>query len=304
MTTSLIDELQLDATNPSVSVSSLLRKTLIVAARLGLSDIPEWVNRELSGYSGEGSLPPYRIVHGAVKARTINGWIPVQFPTNDLQETVSEESIRESVAEIESLCARDGRLAFGFSAEGQKLLQDIFQHNSEFMCFLEKTRLDGILDEIRNRVLRWAIALSNAGVKGEGLTFTGTEKETAHSLVFHADNGSVTIGVVGSVTGQTNVAAGVQPQASSIGASQIRSLVSEIEPHIAGMRLDAAEEADLRTALAELEAKAIAKAPEIGNVRKALARIVGVIGGAGETVVTLGIKAVIEGWMKQHGIAP
>jgi len=234
----------------------------------------------------------------------LNGWIPVQFPTNDLEETISKEHIRESVAEIESLSRRDGNLAFGFSAEGQKLLQELFQHNAEFMCFLEKTLLDGILDEIRNRVLRWAIALSNAGVKGEGLTFTGIEKEKAHSLVFHADNGSVTIGVVGNVKGQANVATGVQPQASGIDAGHIRSLVSEIEPHIASMRLGAAEEDVLRTTLAELVASNSAEAGATGKVRQALARIVSVIGKASETVVTVGTKAVIEGWMKQHGMVP
>jgi hypothetical protein len=48
LATSLIDELQLDASNNSVSVSSLLRKALMVAAKLAVSDLPEWINKELS----------------------------------------------------------------------------------------------------------------------------------------------------------------------------------------------------------------------------------------------------------------
>jgi len=69
LATSLIDELQLDASDGSVSVSDLLRKALVVAAKLGVSDIPEWINKELSGYHDGDTLPSYRIVHGAIKAK-------------------------------------------------------------------------------------------------------------------------------------------------------------------------------------------------------------------------------------------
>jgi hypothetical protein len=59
MTTSLIDELQLDASNGAVSVSGLLRKALMVAAKLELSNIPEWINKELSGYSPDDDSMPH-----------------------------------------------------------------------------------------------------------------------------------------------------------------------------------------------------------------------------------------------------
>jgi AbiTii len=213
LATSLIDELQLDASNAAVSVSGLLRKALMVAAKLELSDVPEWINKELSGYSNGDSLPTYRVLYGAVKAKSLRGWVPVQFPTNDLQEMISRQFVHDSVSEIEALTKRDGHLVHGFPPEAQHLLQNLFQYETEFMCFLERARFDGILGEIRNQVLRWAIALDKAGIRGEGLSFTNAEKEKAHSMVFHADNGSITIGVVGDVAGQANVATG-EPAAS------------------------------------------------------------------------------------------
>jgi AbiTii len=152
MATSLIDELQLDASNPAVSVSSLLRKALMVAAKLELSDIPEWINQELSGYVGDDSLPPYRVVYGTVKAKGFGGrWVTVQFPTSEMHETISKNFIRDSVAKIEALIERDGNVAFGFPPELQNLLQSMFQIETEFFCFFEKTHLDGILDQIRTR---------------------------------------------------------------------------------------------------------------------------------------------------------
>jgi hypothetical protein len=53
-----------------------------------------------------------------------------------------------------------------------------------------------------------------------------------------------------------------------------------------------------------LEPAKTAKSVDAGKVRKALTRILGLIGKAGETVVTVGVKAVTEAWMKQHGMAP
>jgi hypothetical protein len=205
---SLIDELQLDASNNTVSVSSLLRKALMVAAKLEVSDMPEWINKELSGYSDDDTLPTYRILYGSVKARNVRGWIPVEFPTTEFRDSACRHDMHESVAAIEALSKKDGKVVFGFSPEQQQLLRHIFKHNAEFTGFIEQTNLDGILDEIRNRVLRWAIALDTAGIRGNGLTFTNPEKEKAHSMIFHADSGSITIGLAGGMGGQANVASG------------------------------------------------------------------------------------------------
>jgi hypothetical protein len=288
-----------------VPVSALLRKALLVASKLGLSDIPEWINNELSGYSSGDSVPAYRVMHGVVKAKTIRGWVPVRLPTSELQRTISETNITDSVSEIEAFAKRErGSLVMNFPPEAQQALQDATQVETEFTCFLERTRFDGILGEVRNQVLRWAMALDKAGIRGDGLSFTNAEKERAHSMVFHADNGSITIGVVGDVAGQANVAAGFQPRAGSIAVDDIQKLVAEISSHINSLKLPAPEKRELLTALSELENSGTAKSIEAGKVRQVLARILAFVGKAGETVVTAGIKALAESWMKQHGISP
>ena len=209
---SLIDELQLDASNSNVSVSNLLRKTLMVAAKLEVSDIPEWVNKELSGYRGENSVPSYRTLYGSVKAKSLRGWIPVQFPTTEMRDMVSQHDVHESVAQIEALLGRDGSLRFGFPPEGQQILQNAFVLETEFMGFLERASLDGILDEIRNRVLHWAIALDRAGIRGNGLAFTDPEKEKAHSMTVNVNSENFTVGTLGGTGGQSNVATGNNPR--------------------------------------------------------------------------------------------
>jgi hypothetical protein len=273
----------------------------MIASKLELSDVPDWVNKELSGYSNGDTLPSYRVLQGQLKARTVRGWIPVQFPTNDLQETVSEKAIFESIAEIEVLSKRDGNLATGFPAEAQQVLQEAFQIHTEFLCFLERTRLEGILDEVRNQVLRWAIELDKAGVKGDGLTFTAAEKEKAHTVI-HAD--TLTIGVVGDVGGQANVATGDQSRAGNIDASDVQKLIEEIGNSIASLNLPPPDNDELSNALAALKVTNPTEPIEAGKVRRALNRVLRVVGKATETVLTVGIKAYTEAWMKQHGIIP
>jgi AbiTii-like protein len=59
----LVEKLQLEAMNPEVRVSDLLRRVKFTAVQLGLGKVEDWVEQELNGY--KGVLPPdYRTVHG------------------------------------------------------------------------------------------------------------------------------------------------------------------------------------------------------------------------------------------------
>jgi hypothetical protein len=192
-------------------------------------------------------------------------------------------------------------LAMTFPSEAGRVLQQVFGHETEFVCVLEKTNFDAILDEIRNRVLRWALALDKAGIRGDGLTFTGVEKEKARSMVFHVDSGNVNVGVIGDVAGRANVAAGVQPRAGGIDVDDVRKLVEEIRAHIGALPLSTTNQQELHAALSELTTAISDKSVKTGAVRQALDRVLALVGKAGETVVSVGIKAFVESWMKQHG---
>jgi hypothetical protein len=63
---SLVDELQIEASSTSASVANLLRRVLVVAAKLELSDTPARIRNELSSYKGDKTVPTYRIVHGDI----------------------------------------------------------------------------------------------------------------------------------------------------------------------------------------------------------------------------------------------
>lgn len=68
---SLLTEIQAAATDPTVSLSDLLRKCQILAFRLRHEPFKQWVSHELNGYPDEATLPTYRgPFDGAIKADT------------------------------------------------------------------------------------------------------------------------------------------------------------------------------------------------------------------------------------------
>ena len=58
---SLLKEIQDLAVEPSVELSTLLRKCKILAARLGNPEFKVWVEFELNGYPDELTIPSYRV---------------------------------------------------------------------------------------------------------------------------------------------------------------------------------------------------------------------------------------------------
>jgi AbiTii len=302
--TSLIDEVLRDAASTAVSVSTLLRKALIVAKKLDVPDVPQWIEKELSGYAGDDTLPTHRVVQGEVKAKSPRGWISVQFPTNKLEETISRQKIYHSVAQIEAFIHSDDNIAGRHPAEALSSLRRMYGYKAEFMCFVDKTNLQAIIDEIRTRILQWALDLDKAGIRGEGMSFTGSEKEKAQAIVHHYGAGNVNVGVIGPVAGRANIAAGDNSDVGGIDGNELGKLVNEIRSYSSTLQLSVADQEDMRGALAELDNRNSRKLIEPGIARRGLERVLHLVGGAGETIVSLGIKAAIEVYMKQNGLSP
>jgi len=199
MAESLIDQLALDACG-NVSVPDLLRKALLVASKLGVAEVPQWINSELTGYRSINDVPPYRIIHGAIMASVAGSrFIPVQFPANELEHTIGERRVTDTVGEIEAMLTRDeDSLRLGFSSEEQAFLQQLFQQGqAQFCCLVNKHKIAGILDAIKNQILQWSIELDRAGVRGEGLSFSIEEKRKANTVTFNANTINVGVAQVG-----------------------------------------------------------------------------------------------------------
>lgn len=285
-------------------MSALLRKALLVATKLDLADGIEWIEKELStGWWNDSfeATPAWRKVTGRVVARNpLRGWQPILIDNSELARIVSSRPIPQPASEIEALVEHKegGTLLVSYHPEMENTLRACMNFRDlPIMCEVSVASVKHILDEIRNKILRWSLALEKAGVRGDGLSFSITEHQQASTV--HIDiHGDAVIGNIGSPNGTANIASGagalVQPHS-------ITGFVSEIRKYADQIGSDPEDERAIRAILNDLDEEAQKQVPEPTKIAALIKRLSGFIGRTADTVVQLGIKAIAEAWLKNHG---
>jgi len=208
VTKSLVLQLQSEAIDDSASISGLLMKAKLVAAKLGLDDLTEWIEFELGGYPSREQVPLYRRFQ--CKPEAFNpyvGWIPINFgatPKKFLYEFTTIY-MQESISSVEKHAAGSGKLEMQMP---EMLTGMLYAGSHSYERFKVSWRfsansLSGVLAAVRGRILTWSLDLEKQGILGEGVSFSFREKEIA-GMVFKNDfNGAVinNSGVMASSTG-------------------------------------------------------------------------------------------------------
>jgi hypothetical protein len=200
---SLVLELQAAAMDPDAKVADILRKALVVATKLGISEFRDWCELELQGYE-EPNLPPYRRLQGQIKAfNPYNGWIPVVFPNPEVAEQLSSREIGQSIGELERMLDHnDDQNTFQIPFP-HDLLMSLFGRTRESglgmvpTLLINRTQIFRVLEAIRNTVLEWSLKLEQSGILGEGMTFTREEVQKAAMVTYNIQSFT---GILGNVS--------------------------------------------------------------------------------------------------------
>jgi hypothetical protein len=94
---------------------------------------------------------------------------------------LSEKRVGESVSALEDLAASTDH-SFHIPVPhdlAARLLNDPILGTPKVAVFFNKNVFPHILDQVRTRVLDWALELEQAGIMGEGVNFSRAEKEKA-----------------------------------------------------------------------------------------------------------------------------
>jgi len=176
---SLLREIQDGATEDSVSLGSLLRKTKLLAARIGVKEIGEWAARELSGYDSIDELPPYRGPFEAIVLGSAMGTYGRELRNFPIPEMALSEEYRDGhlfkqyfmqgVAELESLAAAketlrapwstDMVMGFPILTEGGTVKIDPTMTFVEIWKQVPYPLIVGVLDAVRTRLLDLSMQL-------------------------------------------------------------------------------------------------------------------------------------------------
>ncbi|SFK56458.1 hypothetical protein SAMN04488518_106241 [Pseudovibrio ascidiaceicola] len=224
---SLVEEIQREALDTRTSITTLLRKVKLAAAKLRLSEIEAWVDNELNGYFNK-DVPPYRKARGIPKAHNpFNGWIPIMDRDGSLIELISQVKLRQAISAIEDLLTNGDGDSFQVPLPPKLISQLNAQAGFEFgemVNFIGRGALVNVIDQVRTKVLDWAIELEKSGIKGNGISFNAEEIQAAKN------NAGINIGSVGTLVGVI----GNQNQVNDIvggnlNTSEVRRLAQQLE---------------------------------------------------------------------------
>lgn len=240
----LLNEIIDGASGEDMPISTLLRKCLVLASRLGSEPAQDWVNWELEGYEKGVSVPDYRrigmsiVVNMHSIAARAQGWhVPPELLDENGKKFTSH-AYRPGVGRIEELLS-DPEKRPAFMVENLLVyLQSLEITNMEITsawCECDRGALKNVVDTVRTRVLKLALELSkeipDAGeTENSEASVTQNANTIFQTVVYGAGN------VVGHID-QSNLQISVQ-------TGNFESLRS----HLADHGVDAADIDELRAA--------------------------------------------------------
>ena len=173
----------------------ILRTAKLISAKLGLNDISDLIESELSGYIDIAKVPSYREMAGGnlYYFNPARGWCFA----GDISPREYRYRTPQPVSELEELA----KAKFIVSNPIEKFqLSEPFLMQCPQQVRHPSTDIKRILEAIREQILNWAIELEQKGITGDDMSFDADEKRKAQNKTFNIQHFT---GVLGNVTNST-----------------------------------------------------------------------------------------------------
>jgi len=283
----LVEQLQSDAMNDSVPITVLLRKAKAAAVKLRQTELADWIEHEISGYPPEADVPEYRVLYSRLKFfNPVRGWCPVVGGDSRLK-------FGGSMGEIAALMA-GGDCAEFMSNVPIEVVRDICDNigfNVDVKRWIGRSSVAAIVEAVRNTIHDWALKLEQAGIRGEGISFSPREAEQARSVV-------VNIGSIGNATGigafgdNATITANQTIDVKQF-AREVREFVDEVGKRLETSGLPSAIQSEAAALLSELKIDANAIAPNQNRLRQSLNSLKHIMEGTAGNLIAAGVVALI-----------
>ncbi len=293
---SVVLELQKDALDKAISITDLLRKALIVARKLKVSDFEQWVLKELNGYGDDGEVPEYRIVPGQVKAwNPYHGWKSVIFKSAERESILSKRACGQTIAEIESLIKDKSEVEgfhMPFPPEILRMLRKSIKTNTEITLFTQAFSLIKILDSVRTIVLNWSLKLEENGILGEDMSFSEHEKREVAKQSYNVTNffGDV----YGSQIQQGTENSILEIGEVSINKDGIEKFVKVLKSQLGEINFSGDDKEEINAEVTTIESQVKSPKPKISIIRESLGTVRRILEGASGSVVGELLKQIGE----------
>ena len=294
----LIPELIAMASDPTVKTTDLLRKAMVAARLLKQPEWAAWIDHELQGYPQPGDLPPYRVLQGELKVDVPgHGRFPLPIRNAEMNRLITESRFGHPMGALEDLAVPGEVVRSFFTPEqSQFLIQELSLPGVPELA-LGSNQVRGLIEAVRDKLLTWALDLAEAGIQGDGMSFTSQEQQQAQQLA------PVNIHIGGDAPGFQFMQSspGGQQQQTVTGeqkAEALAALLPWLQQVIAQGQLQGEACAELQAELDTLKAQAASpnpKWPVIGAVADSVRAVLVGAGGGVLAAQALGWLATLSG---------
>lgn len=282
----LVEKLQLDAMDPKVSVTDLLRRVKFTAVQLGLGNVEDWVEQELNGYDGP-TTPEYRTMYGRpMSHHPFRGWEQIGGAPAWMCKRQNNQAI-SALEAMMSAAKSDTRLHVPFPEEITEKLNNA--HGTVgWNCDLvvPMSEIVRILDKVRNLVLDWALNLQKANIMGSEASFNQAEKEKAQSA-----STTINIGSIGNFAG--NIGQGNVSGNNLIETEHVQSILDQLKPHLASLAAAGAGQS-LADRIEAVERALKQSNPDVSAVRGLITDLRNTLAGAAGNLVASGAISALN----------
>lgn len=192
----LLDEIKLDLTNENAALSNTLRKAKILASKLRLPEIKDWLKYELEGYPDRYKLPEYRIFKainfgtfsGPYQSMVRNITLPVYNLPDSLKDFVNKLRITEGIGELESMLNNESKTIRRKWTQEQILIARDKVEMENGMALVDayqpisESLIAGIVDNIKNKLLDFILDLENSDINITATVNNQKEKDKIRNM--------------------------------------------------------------------------------------------------------------------------
>jgi hypothetical protein len=280
---SIVLELQKEALDQNISISTLLRKALIIAKKLKITEFENWILNELNGYE-KNVIPDYRKIKGIVKAyNPYHGWQPIIFANKKLEETLSYRDTGQPIAEIEQLVntPEHDEYQIPIPSHLQKKLMNAIGYSTEITFFVPKTSLVKIIDVVKTTILNWTLKLEEDGLQVEHISFNQKENTLKTSTNINNFYGAVTNSQFQHESSNSNQ---IMNQ-NTLDLSMLTNIIYELEESLNNFSHDIKDLEELKADIATLKLQINSPKPKNSIIKHSLESVKTILEGTSSNVL-------------------
>jgi hypothetical protein len=299
-TESLVLELQRKALSNETKVSDLLRMALVVARKLDIGEFEQWINLELNGYNDENDdeIPQYRKFQAALKVwNPYRGWQPLFTADGEMHEELSRSAALQSIVELESLLSdkESSKFYAYFRSDLERHLMDNMQIAMRPAREIPRSQIERVVDRVRNLVLDWSLRLEQAGVLGEGMTFSNEEKAkaTEATVTYNVENQTVIHGMTHSQIQQGTNHSNQTFSQQQTDLAAVASFAAELRKQIDTLGLPPDTRSEIDADLTTVEVQSRSPKPRVPIIKEALKSIRSVLENAAGSATGAALPVLI-----------